>query len=270
MQAVGGAFQVVGGTVFAVATAETGIGIFIGVATATKGWDNFGTGLDQMFEGQPTQTLTYQAVESLTGSSGWATAANIGTDFTLPAYEGINALRASMALPGELEGALAPATNVVSIGETDSFVAAHFDSAGQLQPLYDASGLQGWWRNLQVQRAAAQFGYDPNLVRYVDEIGQILGRNARALGGLYNYETGEILIDRFAFDSEFLEGLGLPNPRAAVAHEIGHSYVIPGETTINPANLREFWANMNAYLYVPGQTQEEANALLSFAYRRYR
>lgn len=84
-------------------------------------------------------------------------------------------------------------------GWTDNAVDAIQVAANRkLTPAVEASGIRGWWRNRQVTRAAARLGYDADKVRYVEEIGAIGSKHP--LGGVRNKHTGEILIDKFAFD----------------------------------------------------------------------
>jgi hypothetical protein len=126
---------------------------------------------------------------------------------------------------------------------------------------------------MQVKNAASKMGYDPDLVRYVEEIGQIGSKHP--LGGVRNKATGEILIDRFAFDRKFLLHYDLPSFRSVLAHEIGHQYGIPLlgtgplRTSINPKTPEEFWASFFGATRTPGLSQREVDALLNHAYTRY-
>lgn len=156
--------------------------------------------------------------------------------------------------------------------------ALQIDVSGRLVPSSEAYGLIGWWRNFKVKRAARLMGYDPRLVRYVNEIGAFGPRLPR--GGVRNIRTGEILIERAAFESGFLAEQGILNYRAILAHEIGHRFgipvsrtiIAPGQmtTTMFPADPEEFWASFFGATRVPNLTRGETLSLLEHAYSRYR
>jgi hypothetical protein len=73
-QAVGGALEVAG----AVPLSSTGIGATIGVPLAFHGGDNIGTGLSRVIRGEPQETVTFSAVEALSGSRTVARAVDQG------------------------------------------------------------------------------------------------------------------------------------------------------------------------------------------------
>jgi len=80
LQTIGGLLQAAGGAGFALITAETGVGVVAGAAVAVKGVDNLQAGIRQLWTGQATNTLTYEAIQNVTGSDKIAFIANIGTD----------------------------------------------------------------------------------------------------------------------------------------------------------------------------------------------
>jgi len=64
-QIIGGTAEVIGGTLFAAVTAESGVGFVAGVATAAHGFDQLIAGI-QNLSGENAETLTYKAIHDLT------------------------------------------------------------------------------------------------------------------------------------------------------------------------------------------------------------
>jgi hypothetical protein len=80
VKGVGGTLQALGGVVFAAATAETGVGIFAGLAVGGKGLDNAQAGFRQMWSGEETDTATKTLVVKATGSQTAGAIVDLGTD----------------------------------------------------------------------------------------------------------------------------------------------------------------------------------------------
>ena len=97
VQATVGATQFIGGSIFAVATAETGAGALAGAAVAVRGLDNMRAGFDTMLTGQSQKTALNQAVVYVTGNEAHGQAADIFADFASPMAMGSLPAR-SMAL----------------------------------------------------------------------------------------------------------------------------------------------------------------------------
>ncbi|MBV8265635.1 MAG: hypothetical protein JO252_04735 [Planctomycetaceae bacterium] len=80
LKLAGGALQAVGGMAFATITSGTVVGAVAGGAVALKGVDDAIAGGRSLFSGRTMDTLTYQGVESITGSRYAAFVADIGLD----------------------------------------------------------------------------------------------------------------------------------------------------------------------------------------------
>jgi hypothetical protein len=92
LQAVGGVVQGVAGVAFALGTAETGVGIGVGLAVAANGFDNAYTGIQRML-GESKHTLTYEGVEYATDSP----TAAMAVDLAIPLASGIGMAAATPA-----------------------------------------------------------------------------------------------------------------------------------------------------------------------------
>ncbi len=99
LRAVLGITQAFGGAALAAGSSPTVVGAVVGGITALKGIDNFQAGFSQLLTGKQTQTGTFQFVAGLTGSQRLGTAADFGSDFLLPGYQGVSALRALRGAP---------------------------------------------------------------------------------------------------------------------------------------------------------------------------
>ena len=143
LKAVGGGLQAVGGATFALVTAETGVGVVVGGVVAVKGADNFQAGLRQLFSGEETNTLTYEAVKKLTGDCTAATVVDVGID--LVGGTGVALRTAQMAREAaQIEAGLArvaQARNALTVGQGRNIAVAEVNIAGGgTQELIGVSG----------------------------------------------------------------------------------------------------------------------------------
>ncbi|BBB62286.1 hypothetical protein UNDKW_4013 [Undibacterium sp. KW1] len=76
-QAIGGGLEIAG----AIPLSATTVGAIVGVPLAWHGGDNVGTGINRMINGERQNTLTYDGVKDLTGSSRFAQAVDDGMPF---------------------------------------------------------------------------------------------------------------------------------------------------------------------------------------------
>jgi hypothetical protein len=119
-------------------------------------------------------------------------------------------------------------------------------------------------RQLLLEQMARELGYNPQKVRYVDELYiQRGGVRTRGHGGKVNTSTGIITIDKYAFDSNFIRFNRISGPREILAHEIGH-------IRLHRANLnwRIEWVVSAEATKLPGLTRNQRYNLLQDSLRR--
>jgi RHS repeat-associated protein len=158
VRAAGGAIQAVGGVAFAAVTAETGVGVALGIAVAAHGLSDYEAGIRQMQTGKEATSITEIAISSglkavkvdPDKADAAAKAADITLGFVNPSGPISGGPRAAMALASGgqrvLAGAqvvpkLAAASGAVhGLGATHTLMTAHGDGGGSSDKPNDTGG----------------------------------------------------------------------------------------------------------------------------------